>query len=145
MRERLAVARSQSRFDVCAGSAWADPLGNLLLRGLDNDDGDCLRRAKRVLADIMCRRSGVGITQANAMVVEVLRYLKDQRCGVCEGRQFIRQDASVRACLGCNGRGLQAFPPVAWRRAQLQIMYQAQAAMGRALNATREQLEADQV
>ena len=111
MRERLAVARAQSRFEVCAGAAFSDSLGNLLLRGLDNGDSDCLLEARRYLAEWLCWGKPVGNTRANAIASAVLAYMRDSRCGVCFGQQFIRQDAAVKACGACNGRGHVGTPP----------------------------------
>lgn len=139
MRERLAVARASSRFDVCAAAAFGDHFGNLLLRGLDNDDLICMLRAKRVIADMLCRRNAIAITRANAMAVAVLRYLKDSRCDVCFGQQFIRQEAAVKACGACNGRGHVGTPPH-WHKTQLKALWHAQSAIGRALSQAREQL-----
>ena len=142
MRELLAVARSESRYDVCAAAAFGDHFGNLLLRGLDNDDLICLLRAKRVISDMFSRRNAIGITRANAMAVAVLRYLKDSRCGVCFGQQFIRHEAAVKACGACNGRGHVGTPPL-WHKTQLKALWHAQASIGRALVQTREQLVAE--
>lgn len=142
MRERLAVARSRSIYSTVAAAAFADPLGNLLLRAIDNDDVDCLIQAMEALSDLLSRRNAVGVTRANAMAVAVLRYLKDSRCPECEGRQFIRQDAAVRACGACNGRGVVGTPPH-WHKTQLKALHHAQASMGRALVATRAQLLAE--
>ena len=139
MRERLAVARSRSDYSTVAAAAFGDPLGNLLLRGLDNDDLDCLLRAKKMLADMLCRRNAILITRANAMAVTVLRYLKDSRCPHCEGRQFIRQESIVRACGACDGRGLVGMP-LDWNKTQLRVLCHAQSAIGRALATARESL-----
>lgn len=139
MRERLAVARSRSNYSTVAAAAFGDHFGNLLLRGLDNDDLICLLRAKRVISDMLSRRNAIGITRANAMAVAVLRYLKDSRCQECEGRQFIRQEAAVKACGACNGKGMVGTP-LGWHKTQLKALWHAQSAIGRALSQAREQL-----
>lgn len=142
MRERLAVARANSRYDLCAAAAFGDAFGNLLLRGLDNDDVDCLLEAKRELAARMCWGSSIGNTRANAMAVAVLRYLKDSRCQECEGRQFIHQEAAVKACGACNGLGVVGVPSL-WHKTQLRALWHAQEAIGRALAQTRAQWAAE--
>lgn len=140
LRERLAVARANSRFDVCAASAFGDPLGNLLLRGLDNGDLESLLSANRLLVELM--RGPIGHTRANAMAASVLRYMLDSRCDACSGRQFIRQGAAVKACSACNGMGHVGTPPQ-WHRTQLRVLWHAQAAIGRALSEARARLVAD--
>ena len=144
MRERLAVARSRSIYTTVAAAAFGDHFGNLLLRGLDNDDLICMLRAKRVISDMLCRRNAIGITRANAMAVAVLRFMKDSRCQECEGRQFIRQEAAVKACGACNGRGVVGIPPL-WHKTQLKALWHAQSSMGRALAATRARLMAEEI
>lgn len=139
MRELLAVARSRSNYSTVAAAAFGDPFGNRLLRALDNDDLDCLIEAKKTLADRMCWRGPAGKTKAYAMAVAVLRYLKDSRCPECEGRQFIRQDAAVRACGACNGMGVVGTPP-RWNKTHLAVLHHAQGAIGRALSEARAQL-----
>lgn len=138
MRERLAVARSTgSDMETCAASAFGDPLGNLLLRGIDNRDSLSLRRAKFVLARHLTTHSHMSIIMAARTAREVLVHLADQRCGFCQGQQFIRQESSVRACPTCQGSGLAGQLPVHWRKYHLLVLRVAQAAMGRALAQAR--------
>jgi hypothetical protein len=138
MRERLAIARERSNFEVCAMTAFGDELGNLLLRGIDNFDSSSLRRAKFVLASNLSQHSRMHITRANRMVRDVLIYLIDQRCPTCSGQQFIRQDTSVRACPSCAGAGLVGSPPMHWRKYHRLVLAEAQGSMGRAIKTARE-------
>lgn len=141
MRERLAIARSRSHMDTCALESKADMLGVLLLRGIDNQDLDCLRRAKWILARNLTKRYHVSILRSGSMVWRVLLFLHDQRCPICEGRKFIRQETSVRACLTCEGSGLVGSLPLAWRKHHHLVLHESQAAMGRALKQSRAELE----
>ena len=139
MRERLAVARSTGKdMETCAAAAFGDPLGNLLLRGIDNRDGVSMRRAKWVLARHLSKHSHISILISSRTVREVLVHLADQRCMFCMGQQFIRQESSVRACPTCNGSGLAGQLPVHWRKYHLLVLRVAQGAMGRALKTARD-------
>ena len=91
-----------------------EPSCSLLLRGIDNGDYDCLRRAIAVLARQLAKRSHFEMPRAVGVVWEVLAFLVDQRCLACHGRQFIQQESSIKACPGCNGRGLLGQTPVGW-------------------------------
>lgn len=123
--------------ETCASAAFGDPLGNLLLRGIDNQDGDCLRRAKWVLSRSLTNRAHMGILVANKTAQDVLSYLIDQRCHTCCGRQFVRLDTSVRACPTCSGSGLVGALPVYWRKYHQLVLHEAQASIGRALAQAR--------
>jgi hypothetical protein len=138
MRERLAVARARSNYDVVGAAAMGDALGNLLLRGIDNHDSDALRRAKFTLASNLSQHSRMHITRANRMVRDVLIYLIDQRCPTCSGQAYIRQDTSVRACPACAGAGLVGSPPMHWRKYHRLVLAEAQGSMGRALKTARD-------
>ena len=139
MRERLAVARGNgSDMETCAASAFGDALGNLLLRGIDNNDGSSLRRAKFILSGNLTRHSHITILVASRTVRDVLVYLIDQRCTFCEGQQFIRQETSVRACPTCDGAGVVGALPVYWRKYHRVVLHDARGAMGRALASARE-------
>ena len=110
-----------------------EPSCSLLLRGIDNGDYDCLRRAIAVLARQLAKRSHFEMPRAVGVVWEVLAFLVDQRCPACHGRQFIQQESSIKACPGCNGRGLLGQTPIGWGGNQRRTLSAAQAAMGRAL------------
>lgn len=140
MRERLAVARARSNYHVLGAEAFADPPGVLLLRGIDNGDYDCLRRAIAVMARQLAKRSHFEMPRAVGVVWEVLAFLIDQRCPACHGRQFIQPESSIKACPGCNARGLLGQTPVDWGGNQRRTLYAAQAAMGRALATARASL-----
>ncbi len=141
MRERLAVARSRSNYDVLGAEAFADSLGVLLLRGIDNGDGTALRRARWVLARNLARHHHLSILIASKTARDVLVYLIDQRCQLCQGQQFIRQESSVRACPTCAGAGVVGALPVYWRKYHRVVLHDAQGAMGRALRTAREALD----
>ena len=85
-RESLAVAHSAGKHrDIIIAAGMVSPVGILILRWLDNDDVDALRRAK---GDLM--RQVVGDTRCNAAralwaLRRALNHLKHQRCGVCGG------------------------------------------------------------
>ena len=138
MREKLAVARSRSNMEVCASSAFGDPLGNLLLRGIDNQDGSTLRRAKFVLSGNLVRRAHLPMIRANLIVSDALAYLINQRCPTCEGQRYIHVDATVRACAACAATGLLGALPVYWGKYHRLVLFDAQGAMGRALETARE-------
>ena len=117
-----------------------EPSCSLLLRGIDNGDYDCLRRAIAVPARQLAKRSHFEMPRAVGVVWEVLAFLVDQRCLACHGRQFIQQESSIKACPGCNGRGLLGQTPIGWGGNQRRTLYAAQAAMGRALASARASL-----
>lgn len=142
MREKLATARARSNMETCAASAWGDPLGNLLLRGIDNGDGSSLRRAKFALARELARINQVNILIASRTVHDVLIYLADQRCPGCYGQQFIRQESSIRACPTCEGTGLAGMVPANWREKHFIVLRMAQSSMGRTLSRARASLGA---
>lgn len=141
MRERLAIARSRSNYLLCGAEAWADSLGVLILRGLDNGDGDALRRAKWVIGRYLAGRYRLPFTKALAATQQVLQYLHDSRCKACEGRQFVRQETSVRACLACNGAGVCGVAPAAWGKPHLSALTAARGAIGRALKTARTEMD----
>lgn len=127
---------------TCCLESWADPLGVLLLRGIDNHDSASLRRAKWILARGLSDRRQIAIIRANRTVRDVLVYLIDQRCETCAGQQFIRQDTSVRACPACDGAGLVGpHPPSQWSAHHRAVLVEAMGAMGRALATAREAAE----
>ncbi len=131
--------------ETCAAAAFANPLGNLLLRGIDNRDALSLRRAKFVLARHLSKHLHMSIIMAARTVREVLVHLIDQRCMFCMGQQFIRQESSVRACPTCQGSGLAGQLPVHWRKCHLLVLRVAQGAMGRALAQARAAIQEDLV
>lgn len=142
MRERLAVARSRSKFLVCAAAANGEALGNLILRGIDNGDGDALRRAKWALSLGISRRYSLGILKGNQIAADVLRYLHDQRCTVCMGRMEYADERGVHsACLACNGTGYLGYLPNSWRKYHLVMLTDAQKRMGKALASAREAVQ----
>ena len=141
LREKLAVARSRSNMEVCAAAAFGDPLGNLLLRGIDNQDGSTLRRAKFVLSGNLVRRAHLHIIRANPIVSEVLAYFIDQRCPTCEGQRYVRVEATVRACHACAATGLLGAVPVTWGKYHRLVLFYAQGAIGRTLDTVREALD----
>ena len=139
MRERLAVARASGHdMETCASAAFGNLLGNLLLRFLDNRDGSAMRRAKYTLSNYLTRHSHLSILVSNHIVTDVLVYLDDQRCQFCFGKQFIRQESSVRACPTCNGSGYVGALPVYWRKYHQLVLHDAQGSMRAALKTARD-------
>jgi hypothetical protein len=126
VREKLAIARSRSHMDTCASEAFGDPVGNLLLRFLDNDKA--------------ARKFRLSTLDRNAAAHHVLMFMLNQKCNDCFGRgQRISESNVYSACLACNATGLANDPPSHWVSLHHSIMRDAQARIGRNLSSAARQ------
>jgi hypothetical protein len=134
LREKLAIARSRSHMDTCASEAFGDPVGNLLLRFLDNHHVASGLQAKLALSDRAARKFRLSTLDRNAATHHVLMFMLNQRCLDCLGRgQRISETSVYSACLACNATGLVAQLPSHWASLHHSIMRDAQARIGRSL------------
>jgi DnaJ-class molecular chaperone len=126
--------------DTCASEAFGDPVGNLLLRFLDNHHAASGRQAKRALSDKAARKFRLSTLDRNAATHHVLMFMFNQKCNDCFGRgQRISESNVYSACLACNATGLANDPPSHWVSLHHSIMRDAQARIGQSLRVAAAQ------
>ena len=99
-RESLAVAHATGKHrDIIIAAGMVSPLGILILRWLDNDDADALRRAKGVLMRQVVGSSLVSSNRALAALQRAFNHLKHQQCHACGGTgHAVRANGVVMPC-----------------------------------------------
>ena len=91
--------------DIIIAAGMVSPLGILILRWLDNDDADALRRAKGVLMRKVVGSSLVSSNRALSALQRAFNHLKHQRCPVCLGAGHAVQANGV--VMPCANRDCQ--------------------------------------
>ena len=105
-REALAVAHATGKHrDIIIAAGMVSPTGILILRWLDNDDTDALRRAKGLLVRKVVGSCLCGTSRALAALQRALNHLKHQRCEVCGGAGHAVQANGV--VMPCTNRDCQ--------------------------------------
>ena len=99
-REALAVAHSNGKHrDVIIAAGMVSPVGILILRWLDNDDSEALRRAKGALMRAVVRQARCTATRALAALQRAMSHLKHQHCNACGGTgHAVRANGVVMPC-----------------------------------------------
>ena len=113
-RESLAVAHSTGKHrDIIIAAGMVSPVGILILRWLDNDDTDSLRRAKGVLMRRVAGDAHCNAPRALAALQRAFSHIKNQRCLVCGGTgHAVRANGVVMPCSNGDCReGLTARLP----------------------------------
>jgi hypothetical protein len=130
--------------ESAGAEAFGDPVGALLLRGIDNDHLPSLLRAKGVLGSDAAARERISILKANKAAHAVVYHLRDQRCPKCKGNRYERTDLGAqKACIACNASGFMVLGKDHWTHLHYQVLSDALARIGRHLQRCRAQLERD--
>ena len=113
-REALAVAHSNGKHrDVIIAAGMVSPVGILILRWLDNDDSEALRRAKGALMRQVVGYSRCSANRALAALQRAFNHIKHQHCHACGGTgHAVRANGVVMPCANHDCRdGLIARLP----------------------------------